>query len=408
MAIVFVTGKPRSGKSYWSFHKLLVNELRVSKRKICTNIHVRQEELAEQLQRDYGSDFDVRHRLRILTDQESLHFWRFWGPGIECEKLTEVFIREDPLIVRWYEEHGIPLPDKAAKPFLAPDFTYGYPDEGVHFLIDEVHVFFNARRWQSTGDEALYAASQHAKLTQDWALITQNLKQVDSQLRGVAQEFHYLRNHAKEKSWGGFIKSPSVFSRRMYLEPFTGASGQQCEELRFYKLNLDYAKCYKTEAGVGIVGKLADMTDDKRKGLPAWSMAFAIVVCLLAIWKTPAAIGWVANKFFGQAEKAAVASVKKPLPPARPVTNDPPRSLVQTNHVPFRSIEGTNLPPGYAKEHSITNKVRLTGVVLLPGKKEARVYLSDGRVFTNLDPELQLVSKTAAIISGKVYTFGGD
>ena len=97
----------------------------------------------------------------------------------------------------------------------------------------------------------------------------------------------------------GLDEAPGVFSRRMYLTPFSGAAGQTVEELRFYRLNPRYAKCYHTEVGVGIVGKLADMTPDKRKGLPWWSMVVIGLVVVGLLFQVPKAFGWTINKFSG-------------------------------------------------------------------------------------------------------------
>ena len=48
-------------------------------------------------------------------------------------------------------------------------------------------------------------------------------------------------------------------------------------------------------------------------------------------------------------------------------------------------------------------EVYLTGVVMMDGK--ARVFLSNGDVYTSDDRELKFISKRMVIISGKKYGF---
>ena len=48
-------------------------------------------------------------------------------------------------------------------------------------------------------------------------------------------------------------------------------------------------------------------------------------------------------------------------------------------------------------------KIFITGIVTLGGV--IRVCLSDGRMYSNRDLELQWVSKEAALISGRLYRF---
>ena len=199
---MFVSGKPRAGKTWWAFTKLLVNEIRTSKRFIVTNISVDLEELAGVLHEDYGETYDLRHRVRMLNENETGRFWLHPAPGVDITATRSIGEEEG--------EEGAALDvveqkKKKKKPLVVPDFSC-VPDPGTLFLIDECHVFFSARRWQRTGDDCLYYCSQHAKLTHDVILISQNLKQVDSQLRELAQEYHYLRNHSKERQWLGLMK----------------------------------------------------------------------------------------------------------------------------------------------------------------------------------------------------------
>lgn len=400
MAINFVVGKPRAGKSYWSFHKLLVEELRTSDRMICTNIAVIPEELAATLQEDYGTDFGIRKRLRILTEEECFKFWWHYGPGLTIQGSKVVGAADG-------DADGKGPDGKKVRNITVPDFAERQLFR-VHFLIDEAHIMFPARRWYLIGDECMYTASQHAKLGDDWTFITQNLKQIDSQLRGLGQEFHYLRNHGKEKAWGGFFKSPNRFSRRMYLEPFTGT--QTCEEIRFYKLDPRYAKCYRTEAGVGIVGKLADTQSDKRKALPAWGMLVVLAVIGYLLLQLPSAVGWVFGTVLNTADSAARKVMVGGMPkgPAPVATNGVrmPATVADVfTNGPRYSIQRSDGRAGpQVQTRAPAEGVYVTGIVTMP---KTRVYLSDGRVYQEGDPELNRVTKRSVMIDGLTYFLNG-
>jgi hypothetical protein len=404
--IQFVCGKPRHGKTRWAFTKLLVNELRLTDRYVCTNVAVIPEKLAECLQKKYGTDFNIRKRLRILTDQECFRFWRHFGPGLDLEGRKEVFQDDDEP----EEEEGDG--DKKGKKkkkrkLTVPDFSER-ESVSVHYLIDEAHILYPARRWYLVGDEALWCASQHAKMGDDWTFITQALSQVDSQLRGLGEEFHYMTNHAKRKQFFGLIKSANVFSRRMYYQPVKADTDQACEELRMYTLDKEIANCYKTASGVGIVGKLADVGQDKRTGLPFWTWGVVGVVALVLLWNAPSAWAWAAGKVVNGIEGKTRAAITSKSVPGQ-VAGDSPGAAVAAQSVKWADLQRSGSAPSVsvkpaAEDGKPFKPVYLTGVVWF-GRSMARVFLSDGRVYTLADRELQYVSKTTAIVDGVLYRF---
>src|SRR5207237_748926 len=122
------------------------------------------------------------------------------------------------------------------------------------------------------------------KLGDEVMFVTQHVRNVDTQLRRVAQDFSYVKNLKKVKLplFFGIIKAPSIFVCSTYLEERTGAVGQEAMQVRSFRLDASgVASCYETAAGVGVMGAAAD-TNDKAKGLPFWTLPL-VVVALLGI-----------------------------------------------------------------------------------------------------------------------------
>jgi len=124
MAIHFISGKPRGGKSLYAV-KLCIEELVFGERVVITNLSFKLPELNAYLQQKYpAKSIDLHERLRVLTDEETNKFWLI-RPG-------------NPVITL--------LTDAQWKAGLKPDYSQ-VTDKGVLYAIDEIHNFFNARAW---------------------------------------------------------------------------------------------------------------------------------------------------------------------------------------------------------------------------------------------------------------------
>lgn len=376
MSVHFIAGKPRGGKSYSALRDYVIPELVHGKRKIITNLALDLPELAQYLHDNHGDTFNLRDRVRILTSDETPEFWLFKDQG-------------EPISARV----SIKMPTGKRLDF--PDFSCRQGDGGILYLIDECHVYYAARRWQLVGDDALYYMSQHGKLGDTVVAISQALGNVDKAFKSVGQDFTYVRNHGKESLpiFGGFFRGFSGFEKRVYGHEFNGTN-QLCMETRIFKLNLGMAKCYKTEAGVGIVGGAGADKNEKHKGAHP-----LVLLCLVVgvLWGGWAGIGKAARWFFGSVAKPATAkAVPSPAP-----TNAVP--VISSNVVASIASDGRGkvLPPSVGMEAS-TNKVWLRGVTLLNGIGHA--WLSDGRHVTTGNG-LQQMARDYAIVEGQRYVF---
>jgi hypothetical protein len=270
----------------------------------------------------------------------------------------------------------------------------------VLYVIDEVHEFFNARRWADTGEDALHYLSQHRKLGDDVICITQSIGNVDKQFRSVAQDFTYVRNHGKESLplLGGLIRSLPLFARQTYLEPYTGAPGQRPMEIRTFKLNVEgLASCYQTAAGVGLLGRGADI-GERKKGLnPIW-LAVIAALFVFGCFTVP---DLLARKVAGnnQIENMFGNAPVSGIPSSTPamITNT---SMNFKPVITSKTGQAAEDPQALAQS---SGPVYLTGVSLWNGK--VQIYLSDGRRYSNDDRDVNFVSREMAIIDGRKYGF---
>jgi len=253
MSCNFISGKPGGGKTLYAM-RLIRDEIKLTKRKIITNIRIHFDSLNEYLSRE-GVDpgCHICDRITIIEEEQMREFYRYRGGGLV-------------LTLREHQAYdGKKMETKVA------DFSEAAG--GVLYVLDEVHIAFNSRQWASTGQGVIYYLSQHRKLGDDVILITQSVQNVDKQMRSFAQDFTYVRNLKKEKA--GFFKLPGVFMRRTYLEPAT-ATTKACDTKTFTLDVSGIANCYDTAAGVGIIGRSGADTKEKIKGLP-WYVFLIII-----------------------------------------------------------------------------------------------------------------------------------
>jgi len=271
MAIHFISGKPRGGKSLYAV-KLVIDELLFGNRPVYTNLALKLPELNEYIQRVYprwmSGREEVRRlaegaayvpsgiaRVRLLDDDEAGRFWTLRPGGVCIGQLT----KKD-----W----------NAGK---RPDYSV-VADEGVFYLIDEIHNYFGARQWSLTGQDVLFYLSQHGKLGDTLVCVTQSVGNVDKQFRSVTQDYTYLRNLAKEKY--GKFRMPQLFIRKTFASPPSDHSTPM--ESGSFRLDVSgLCSVYDTARGVGIHARGAD-TAERKRGLH-WSLYFVGVLALLAV-----------------------------------------------------------------------------------------------------------------------------
>lgn len=405
----------------------VIEVLRTTRKYIVTNLALNVPRLCEYLQEKYGESFNAANRIRILEEEECAQFWLYFAPGLSLDPMKRINIPlpdGKPLAVLDFSPRYQAMKQayEVWKDSSAPDFS-GYSEEnfqkllqpqwsgGVAYFIDECHEFFNARRWASTGNDCLHYLTQHRKLGDDVFFITQAVANCDKQLRSVTQEFIYLRNHNKEKLpiFGGLFRSFPVFTRSTYSEPMTGMPGQLAMETRTFRLDVPgLCSCYDTARGVGIQGAGAD-TDEKKKGLPI-SVLFVFGLVLVAFfwWGTSA----FANSFRSDPAPEIVSTNS-------PATNNP--GIVKQISNSVGNVVAGGVGQGFAIEEKtekiepvLTSQNRekpdvfLSGIMVIPqggGRKSIQVFLTDGRVYTEKDKELEKLSEKSATIAGVEYFY---
>ena len=286
MSIHFIGGKPGGGKTLYSV-RLIVDELVYGTRPVITNAALRLPELGIYLQREFPEKvIDVMSRVWLMTEEQTKRFWKV-RPG-------------------WagYEE----LSADDWRMGKTPDYS-GVCDQGVFYVIDEVHNFFGAREWTETGRDARHYLSQHRKLNDTVVCITQATRNVDRVFRSLAQDFTHIRNLGKEQL--GLFRLPRLFVRKTFgCEP--GPTSQAMESGSFTLDVSGLASCYDTAAGVGIHSRVADQ-GERRKGLP---FVFGVVGLVLFICFVAFVVPHLVSSAFASPMKAIAAhpTVSSPGP----------------------------------------------------------------------------------------------
>lgn len=408
MSIHAISGKPGGGKSLFGM-KALVTELRTTHRYIVTNLAVKPAELAAYLHKLYGQTFDLNQRLTILDEEQTAKFWLYRGNG---------------LVLPDQEKNDFSAAD-AGNVYYVPDSENGQPmekdgqtlpmrkagGEGVCFILDELHLFFNAREWAKTGKAAIFYLSQHRKCNNDVIWITQHIENVDKQFRSLTQDFTYLRNYRQEKFMSTFQSLP-WFSFKTFQSPVTSASGliSPTEAGRFLLDAKGLAACYDTAKGVGFAGNVAADTKKPRRGLPMWVF---VALCVCACIAAPAFVIWLTRYvshsvafhpgkvLAGLARTNSVVRIAKiaqgnsqtnesaVVAASAPVTNAPVTMLDQ--------IIATQKP--FTPPVPATNDLTMVGYAFIPGTGYM-VALSDGRMLYSSKRQVMFVDENRCVVDG--------
>jgi len=350
MSIHFISGKPGGGKSLLATMKLL-QQLQETNRVIRTNLSLNL--TAMQIYLDAkGLSINVLERVLPMTDEETARFYMF-------------------------RKNDVPANGNL------PDFAKYCAEntEAVCYILDELHIFFNARAWAKTGDGAIFYLSQHRKLDDIVFCVTQSIGNVDKQFRSVAQDFTYCRNERVEK-FGAFRKGGG-FIGKVYMSPVTGMNDQPSEQFA-YKLDLAICELYDTSAGVGMTGSSSADKGAKAKGAPLWVIWLLIPVSLLVLWGVTQ---WILPKALGSGishtMKDGFDATKKDERPAQTKPEEKrPQAMIGADGQPLKMVSF----------RSWRDKTGLT----------QSVTLSNGRRYSTADG-LQSFGPNGAQINGVYY-----
>ncbi len=374
MSVHFISGKPGGGKSLYGM-RLLLDELVHGSRPIVTNLAVKIPELNLYLQQVYPHAYNRRFTTTgrtifddvfLLIEDDLPKFFTLRAGGV---RLVSSVTNDE-----W----------RSGK---RPDYSI-VQDSGVFYILDEVHIAFNARAWATTGHEVLYYLSQHRKLGDDVVCITQHVGNVDKQFRSVAQNYTYIRNLAKQKV--GFFGLPSLFMRSTFSQPATDHAVPQ--ESGSFTLDVSgLASCYDTAKGVGIHGRSGADTRARRRGLP-WLLGFMLLA--VALWVLFSLVPKIFVHVF-RPRNLNHPSYSAPLKPA----------IVSAMHAPLLNpapVQQMQLAKTPAPEtFDRVGDVYCVGYHLRGG--QATVILSDGRIAVSEDGEVQKILKRRVKAFGEWY-----
>ncbi|HEV2692430.1 MAG TPA: zonular occludens toxin domain-containing protein [Verrucomicrobiae bacterium] len=393
MSVHFVSGKPGAGKSLYGV-RLVIDELVHGDRCIVTNLPLRLDRLNEYLQQEYperfakmftGPDGQILHitdRVVLFNEDDLSRFFTIRSNGVRIESISN----ED-----W-------------KKGVRPDYSV-VKDWGILYVLDEVHIGFNARAWAATGSEVIYYLSQHRKVGDDVVAITQHIANVDKQFRSVAQDFTYIKNLSKQRA--GFFRLPGIFTRNTYAQPATDTSKPQ--ETGTFTLDMSgLASCYDTAKGVGIHGRAGADTAARKKGFH-WAWGVAIIIGLVLFWYQFAP-NMLASLFDHKPKKPVhplPVRVSPVVPPVTPVTVIPsrvysPAPAVEPQTTRYTEKQASEYVPPYVPLGFKSNAdplVQCTGYVFIDGKPT--VFFSDGSKAEG--DEVQTITRHEVVCFGRTF-----
>ena len=368
--IHFIIGGFGGGKSY-SGLRLIRSELLNGNRGICTNLAIDEKKFSKYLGDTYPKiNVSLHQRLRILTDEE----------------IGEFMLHRISRNHLWYD---IPAPDKdAEKRGVRPDWSL-LRDNGIFYVIEEAHEFFNSYQWQEIGRAFRAYKNQNRKFSDDIIFITPQITEIDKQLRISGQSYTQLINLGKKKIKG--VRLPPIFLAREYSTiPDRNTSPMNSYT---YGLDLKLADCYDTAKGVrGVQGGLADK-ERKTKGISWWLVLGVCTVITISFFFGPPLISrLIFKRTFGRGTHLTATT----SPPSLRLKNKTEDHEYRTNEDVV--IAGQRR---FEKQAAEGEDVVCTGYTVEP--KDIVVYLSDGRVARASRLQVQGVNEDFVRAFGKVY-----
>jgi len=165
---------------------------------------------------------------------------------------------------------------------------------GCLMITDEFWAAAGSRDWQNTAQGLTFYAAQHRKFGDEWFIVCQHPKQIETQLRMLAHDCWECRNLSKIPL--GPFRRGDKFAVAIYDKI---PSGPSSKPLRKYTLELDkrgLGGCFDTAAGSGVSGGGSADINEKKRGLPFWALVVCILVGIALISQTPKLFSWVAAK----------------------------------------------------------------------------------------------------------------
>ena len=320
-----LTGKPGAGKSFFAT-RVIIEEIKDRNRTIVTNVPINKEKLREYVKKDF-------YIYNLETFANQAHFFTNRG------------------------HYNIELPNIEAnvdfKEFLQDD------DDGILYVIDEAHLYFNSRNWKHMSNATLSYITfiRHVGDTLIW--MCQNYSDIDKQFRGKTQAFHVLRNLTREKI--GMFKRGTGFRCYQYIEEAHiashGTATAQASQDFQYPFDIKIAECYNTS--------LFNKQHDKKysvKAIPLKYVAYAgvFLFCCLLYWLSQGGyrdiIAMLTPDMATETgEEVQISSGQEVLPPVDPFTTD----MMAMHHmeIPYQTFKIGKPETTYFTKEEVENNL---------------------------------------------------
>jgi len=351
-------GKPGAGKSYGALRDIL-DEAVNGRRVLVTNLALDPGALSEYIQKRHpGADWDPVTRYVRLSAEQVTYFWR--------------------------HRLGVSLP-----PF-SKEREDNVPEglKGCLYVIDEAHIYFDARAWALTGLELSFYNSQHRKFDDQVVFVTQFLDLLDRRVRGFCQEFVYFQNHGLQRFLTCF-RLPAYFTAKTYSKPYTGATGDNCEHAARFTLDKELAACYDTSAGVGISGR-GKPENNPVRGVNFFWIGIPLGLLVTLFYFTPDLFTALMSSLFNRVQTPVVGRADLGVKGSELVSGPTPKG--RADERPQEKINTVAPAPVFMTAHSL---------------KGGRVYvwLSDGRIL-NRNHVHRLTEDRVYLKDGSFYDRG--
>jgi len=356
--IEFLLGKTGTGKSYLALKRIASALVESDDVHVLTNLSVDVGKLNALLKRRHPHiEPDVVGRVHFLNDDQIRRFFLYREPG----NVLEMVSKEDEKNLRF------------------PDFDGACKRSGLRILyvIDEAHIFFDAREWAQVGPTLNFFASQHRKFRCDIIFVTQFCDQVEKRLRLHAAKFTECVNFGMRKLL--FWKLPKVFRT---LETYK-APPCPPDSTNNYTMDLELAGCYDTSAGVGVTGGNGP-EKIRRKGLPFWTLPALGAGLVGVFWFIPdLAVLGLTKAVAGDTAPASVGGSAPVQVPAAVTRTGHYQGSTGPSDRPGDSARPREVSPSAPAPAPVRAKVRGWAV----RGNQALVTLDDGRTLTDQDIE---------------------
>jgi len=372
-------GIPGGGKSYVALRDFIVEELLFGTRYLVLAYPLKLAELNEWIQRKHpGANVDLLKRVRILEPDEARKFY-LYGPGVfQIEDRTNQEIKAGT------------YPDLTSRMASFP--------EGILYVIDEAHLYFDARAWTTVGYALSYYSSQHRKLNDTCVFITQHIDKLEKRLRLDAEQFIECINYGNRHMWTFFRLPRKIRTLTRYTYP------GPVDRNTVAALDVELANCYDTTAGVGLTG--LRKPEHRRKSGVAWW--WLIPIACLAGWAVMAAPEWVARKLTGTLAEVVDKETANVSPPSSSSSNSSsvPAAVIAESKPGLSSAAATPSPaaPTVPALGPSLDGVDIVGWVT--DGQRVRVSLSNGYTLSEDDPVMigvKLRTNGMTLRDGRVY-----